>query len=481
MAKKAPRVKPRLKTADGGESWQFTNDSYTNLFTNTGIGTGNVSSGGRFDPNTISRNRMELEWAYRGNWVARTIVDAPAEDMTRGGVEITSEDKPDDLEQIHKGAERLRIWHKLCQALKWARLYGGSLAYIMVDGQDPSSPLELDSVGRGQFKGIMPLDRWMVWPIVTDINTDLGPEFGLPRSYKLWPDVGTGLPITTLHHTRVIRLDGDELPYWQRIAENYWGLSVLEPLWDRILAFDSTTQGAAQLVYKAHLRTVRIKGLRSILGGNQQAAQGLVNFFSMVRIFQSNEGLTLLDADDELQIDQYTFAGLSDILLQFGQQLSGGAKIPMVRFFGQSPTGMNSTGESDWRNYYDNIHGLQEDRIRPGVETIYSLLYRSELGRAPKKVLTLKFSSLWQMTDEQSATVTGTIATAVSTLVDKQVIDRPIAMKELRQLATVTGFGSNIRDEDIELAEKQAEEMRENPPSPEGGPGDVSPKRPDAG
>lgn len=480
MAKKSPRAKPRLRTQDGGKSWNFTTDSYTNLFTNTGIGTGNLSSGGRFDPNTISRNRMELEWAYRGNWIARTIVDAPAEDMTRGGVEIHSEDKPEDIEKLHKAAERMRLWHKLCQALKWARLYGGALAYIMVDGQDPATPLDLDTIGKGQFKGLMPLDRWMVWPITTDINTDFGPEFGLPRYYKLWPDVGTGLPITTLHHSRVIRLDGEELPYWQRIAENYWGLSVLEPLWDRILAFDSTTQGAAQLVYKAHLRTVRIKGLRSILGSNQVAAQGLVNFFNMVRIFQSNEGLTLLDADDEFEVHQYAFTGLGDLLLQFGQQLSGGAKIPMVRFFGQSPTGMNSTGESDWRNYYDNINGLQEDRLRPGVETLYALLYRSELGRAPKKVYTLKFSSLWQMTDEQSANVTATVAGAVGTLVDKQVIDRPMALKEVRQLSTVTGFGSNIRDEDIKEAEKQAEEMRENPPDPLGGSADVQPKRPNA-
>jgi hypothetical protein len=108
-------------------------------------------------------------------------------------------------------------------------------------------------------------------------------------------------------------------------------------------------------------------------------------------------------------------------------------------------------------------------------------LYRSELGRAPKKVYTLKFSSLWQMTDEQSAGVTGTIATAVATLVDKQVMGRDTGLKEVRQLATVTGFGSNITDGDIKEAEKQAEEMRENPPDPLGNPADVSPQRQNAG
>lgn len=473
-------AKPRLRPVEGGKSWQFTTDSFTNFLTRTGIGGPNLSSAGRFDPNTVSRNRMELEWAYRGNWVARTIVDAPAEDMTRAGVEIQSEDSPKDIERIHKGAERLAISTRLCTAIKWARLYGGSLAYLMVDGQNPSTPLDLDSIGRGQFRGVLPLDRWMVWPVTTNIISELGPEFGLPRFYKLWPDSGTGLPITTIHHSRLIRLDGEELPYWQRIAENYWGLSVLEPIWDRILAFDSTTQGAAQLVYKAHLRTVKISGLRQILGTDQVATQGLINFFQMVRMFQSNEGLTLLDGSDEFQVHQYAFGGLSDLLLQFGQQLAGGAKIPMVRFFGQSPAGLNSTGESDWRNYYDNIDALREQRLRSGMEVIYALLYRSELGRQPKSVYTLNFRPLWQMTDEQSAGVTSTVANAVSTLVDKQVFDRPMALKEIRQLSQVTNFGSNVTEDDIAQAEKEAKEQRENPPDPFADPADVGATNPNA-
>lgn len=460
-----PRIRP-MPTADGGYSYR-TRDSYINLFTNTGVGANNASSGGTYNLNPITRNRMQLEWIYRGNWVARTIVDAPADDMTREGVEIQSEDDPKDIEKLNKAAESLQIWIHLAKALKWGRLYGGSLAYLMVDGQDPTTELNLDTVKEGQFKGILPLDRWMAWPQTTDIIAEMTPEFGLPRSYTLWPDVGTGLPTQVIHHSRVIRFDGMDLPYWQRIAENYWGLSVLEPIWDRILAFDSATQGAAQLVYKAHLRTVKIKGLRDILGSNAPATQGLRTFFDMVRVYQSNEGLTLLDADDEFEVTQYAFAGLADMILQFAQQLGGSEQIPMVRFFGQSPTGMNATGESDWRNYYDGIKARQERTLRPGIEKVYALLYRSVLGRAPDHTVTINFRPLWQMTDEQSAAVTNQVVTAVGTLVDKQIYVRSQALKEVKQLANVTNFGSNITDEDITQAENDEKDARENPPTPE--------------
>jgi hypothetical protein len=57
-----------------------------------------------------------------------------------------------------------------------------------------------------------------------------------------------------VHYSRCFRYTGVDLPYWQKIAENMWGMSIYERLWDRLTAFDSTTQGIAQLVYRAHLR-----------------------------------------------------------------------------------------------------------------------------------------------------------------------------------------------------------------------------------
>ena len=104
-----------------------------------------------------------------------------------------------------------------------------------------------------------------------------------------------------MHYTRVIRLEGIKLPYWQKITENLWGMSVIERLFDRLVAFDSTTEGAAQLVYKAHLRTMAVEGLREIVAGlaGPEALNGLLAQVEMTRYMQTNEGMTtLLDAKD---------------------------------------------------------------------------------------------------------------------------------------------------------------------------------------
>ncbi|MCY1286332.1 phage-associated protein [compost metagenome] len=264
-----------------------------------------------------------------------------------------------------------------------------------------------------------------------------------------------------IHYSRVLRIDGVELPYWQKISENLWGQSVIERLIDRLVAFDSTTVGAAQLVYKAHLRTYKVEKLREVIAMGGPALEALVKNVDFIRRYQSNEGLTLIDAADDMQTDTYQFSGLDNVLMQFGQQLSGALQIPLVRLFGQSPAGLNSTGESDLRTYYDNIKQQQERRLRSPLTRLLDVLVRSELGTAPPEGFAYQFTSLWQLSDTEKANNAKTVTEAVTTALDAGLIDPATGMKELRQASHATGIFTSITDEQIEEAENAP------PPAPE--------------
>ncbi len=170
----------------------------------------------------------------------------------------------------------------------------------------------------------MVMDRWMLNAMTERRVSELGPEFGMPEFYKVVTSA-TGIPPWRIHHSRLIRFDGIPLPYQQRLTENDWGMSVIERCFDRLLAFDSTTTGVAQLVYKAHLRTYSIDGLRKLLamGKDSPMFKGLMSHMDMIREYQSNEGMTIMDAADKFEAHTYSYAGLSDVLAQFGQQVSG--------------------------------------------------------------------------------------------------------------------------------------------------------------
>lgn len=430
----------------------FTADSFQNFAARLGLGAGSQHDQSTYGFDFLSRDRLKLEAMYRSSWIVGQVVDVVAEDMTREGVNIRGLDDPEDANKIQQNLDDLEIWNELTNAIKWGRLYGGAIAVMLVDGQDVSTPLDIGTVGKDQFKGLMVLDRWLVLPTLQDLVTEYGPDFGKPKYYDVIAD-SLGLSNQKIHHSRVIRFDGVDLPYWQRVAENLWGQSVIERMIDRLTAFDSTTMGVAQLVYKAHLRTYKVKGLRAIIAAGGKAFEGLVKQIEQIRLWQSNEGLTLMDAEDEFATHSYSFAGLDAVLLQFGQQLSGASQIPLVRLFGQSPSGMNATGESDLSNYYDNINQQQERRMRTGLSKLLQVVSLSVLGKPLPESFTFDFASLWQMDDVQKADVASKITDSICKAEEQGLISTQAAMKELKQSSEITGIYSSITNEDIEAAE----------------------------
>ena len=455
-AKKAD-AKARDRAAKGKSS---TVDSFVNLAQNLGVGADNPLSSGTYGFNPITRNRTMLEWIHRGSWLGGIAVDVVADDMTRAGVEFLGTMPPEDINEIEEAAVHLGVWNSINETIKWARLYGGALCVLLIDGQDTSTPLRLNTIRKDQFCGLLPLDRWMVEPSMNDLVTDLGPSLGLPKFYTVTAQA-PALSSMKIHYSRVIRLEGIRLPYWQRLMENLWGLSVLERLYDRMIAFDSASTGAAQLVYKAYIRTYKIKNMREVVAAGGDALNGLTAYVDMMRRFQGIEGITLMDGEDEFEGSTHgAFSGLADALQQFGQQISGALQIPLVRLFGQSPAGF-STGDSDMRNYYDTINQQQEKQLRVGVTKIYRCISASQ-GIEIKTGTKINFKSLWQLSDVDKATVAASVGNTISTLENGGVIQRSTALQELRQSSRVTGVFSNITDKMIKEAEA------EGPPLPEG-------------
>lgn len=453
---------------------RFTGDSYQNFAANVGYGANNLSAGSQYGFNPITRNRVQLDYMYRGSWIVQQVVDSVADDMTRAGIDFNSDMPPDNKDAFHKHLQELQIWQRLNATIKWSRLYGGAVAVMMIDGQRVDTPFRMDTIGRGSFKGLLVLDRWMLQPYSDEVVTNLGADFGDPKYYTVVSDARS-LPNMKIHHSRVVRFDGVQLPYWQRMTENGWGLSVIEPIYDRLVAFDSATVGTAQLVYRAYLRTYKVENLREILAAGGKAKIALIEQMKFMRLAQSNEGLTLMDSKDEYEAHAYAFGGLSEVLMTLGQQLSGGVQIPLTRLFGQSPAGMNATGESDMRNYYDGINAKQEARLRLPLTTILHVAYMSRFGQRLPEGFDFTFNSLWQMTEMEKAQVAAEVTGAVDQAVTSGVINPVIALKELRDIGRLTGVFSNITDEDIDTAEAMPPDLGElgppGMPAPAGGPG----------
>lgn len=431
----------------------LTEDGFNNFFAKLGLQSNNLSSQGTYNiGNLLSRQRELLERIYRTSWVAGQVIDCIAEDMTREGITInTSELSPNEIQKMQSSFIEMGIDQKVCSTLKWGRLYGGALAVILIEGADMKTPLDHTKIKKGQFKGLWSVDRWHVDPSYNNLVSEFGPDIGKPKYYNILPgaEVFSG---ENIHHSRVIRFDGIEMPWQQKRYDNLWGMSVIERMYDRLIAFDSATTGAAQLLYKAYLRVIQVDGLRQALalGGNVENA--VIKQFQYIAMMQSLEGITLLDAKDTFSTHNYSFAGVSDVLIQFGQQISGATGIPLVRLFGQSPAGLSSTGESDLRNYYDSINKLQRNLMLVHYKTLCSLMCASLFGKELPKDFMFDFNPLWQLSDTEKATIASSHSTTINAYHGAGIIKKKTALQEARKLSSITGIMSSITDEDIKTA-----------------------------
>ena len=473
MRKGTHKTKP-IAPESVSKTSSYTADSFRNLQASMGITANNQLSNSTYALNPITRNKLLLEFAYRSSWIAGMAVDAPAEDMCRAGISISCDLLPDEVEAIHNQMQDLQIWTKLSECMKWARLFGGSVGYIMIDGQDPAEPLDLDTIGKDDFKGIFPIDKWMLQIDLSQTIREFGPDFGLPEFYKIFTQPFSYTPtgkqrkndnFLVVHHSRVMRFTGIELPFHQKLMENSWGESVLERFWDRLLAYDSTSTGAAQLIYKAHLRVMKIDGLREI-STNPVALEGLAAQMDFMRATQSNEGITTIDGTDEFNALTYSFSGLADMMLQFGEQISGALQIPLVRLFGQSPAGLNSSGESDLLTYYDSLSKQQEQKLRAPLVKIVDILSRSVLGKAMPRGSRIAFNPLWLTKDaERVETASKTIDTILKVHA-AGLIDGKMALTEIQQDSNNSGLFTNITTDIINSFENNTNSVGNTPEIP---------------
>ncbi|TXE22188.1 DUF1073 domain-containing protein [Serratia ureilytica] len=439
-------------------------DGYSNQQARLGTNTDNLQSGGTYIANYTSRNRNLLEMAYRSSFLVGAAVDAIADDMTRKGISIVSRMKPGERGQIDNLWDEAGIWDELNNGLKWSRLYGGAIVVVMIDGQDMSTELDITTIGKGQFKGLLSLDRWSLTPSYNEPVTDYGPDFGKPTFYKVGAS-SQGIPAWNIHYSRIIRLEGDPLPLRQSQIENGWGMSVVERIFERIEAFDTATAGVTQLIHKAHLRTYGIEGYRNALAKGGDLEMAVNKHLDDIRRRQTIEGMTVMDLKDRFETHSYSFAGISDVLCRFAEQVSGATSIPLVRLFGQSPGGF-STGDTDLENYYSRINTQQERRLRRPVRWLLDISHRSLFGAGLPDDFTFTFNKLWEISDTDRSTLASNVATAVATLVDRDILPRHAAMTDVRNLSELTGIGGSITDEDIDNEKKQwqEDELETRPP-----------------
>jgi len=370
-------------------------------------------------------DQAQADAAYRGDWIARKLIDIPAEDATREWRSWQAGD-PEEITAIEAEEQRLGLQQKMKVAKQKARLYGGAGIVMGIKGASNETPVDIEAVRVGDLEFLHPVSRWDVspGPMIDDITS---PWYGEPSYYERHSLFNGTL--VRFHPSRVVPFVG--MPRQDVLTTKQpWGDSVLLNVADAIKSCGLVTASVAQLVAESKIDIIKIPGLTLNIS-SRTYERNLLERFGLANIIKGVHSMLLIDKEEEWQRQVASFASLPEILQMYFLMVCGAADIPATRFFGQSPAGMSATGESDTRNYYDSVSSKQKNDDSPVLWRLDEVLIRSALGSKPEEIFYV-WNSLWQMTPEQKADLEKKKADTFKVDVDAAILD-PVVLKKARE------------------------------------------------
>lgn len=383
----------------------------------------------------------QIDHAYRSSWLPRKIIEIPALDATRKWRSWNADAA--QISALEAEERRLKLKQSVRRALVKARAFGGSAIYISIRGDnDPEQPLDPELVRRYGIEFLTVLNRDELGPGNPQADPLL-PDYNLPEFYTL----NNG---PRVHRSRFVFFAGAEVLDERFNGQGYedWGDSVLQSAYDACTAADQTVANIASLVFELKVDVIQIPDFMRDVGdeGYREKIQERVRLAQLVK---GNMAALLMDSKEDYHQKQLNSSGWPDLISTFIQVCAGAADIPMTRLLGQSPAGMNSTGESDMRNYYDRVQATQELQIGPAMEALDECLIRSALGSRPDEVFPT-WNSLWQMDETDRAEVNLKATQAIQNIANTALIpDQPLAesaVNMLTELGAMPGLEGRVQD-----------------------------------
>jgi phage-related protein (TIGR01555 family) len=460
--------------------------------------------------------------AQRGEY--RLISETIATEATRNWIAFESRDgsdKGDEIKEIEAELDRMGLKdaiRRVCEHdcyfgrahmfMEFGEVEGPELTKDIGDGH---SDLSARKVGKGDLGSLIVVEPVWCYPQGYNTSNPLAPDFYKPSQWFVY-----GKPV---HKSRFLTFVSREVPDLLKAAYAFAGLSMTQMCRPYVDNWLDTRQGVTAIV-KAFSTFVLSTDMTSIMAGG--AGDSFLNRIASFNAIRTNSGVLAIDKEGEdFKNVSAPISGLEGIQAQALEHIASIAQMPLIKFTGISPSGLNATGDQEMRCWEDRILAYQEAFLRPHLTTIVRFVQLSLFGKVDDAIV-FKFVPLMELTDQEEAELrrtqaeTGevlirskavsykeerarvatdlggpyhgldveaaieypmtenekavyasTVATTTATLVSESIIDIPTAMREIKAAAEISGFGLEISDDDIT-------EAKNSPPAPGEGEADAN-------
>lgn len=338
---------------------------------------------------------------YEGNGLFAKIIDTPAEEATRRsptlrGNKCTAAFVADELGRLEWDEQALT-------AVRWARLFGGAIAVMLVDdGGRLEDPLRVEHV-----KSVADLRIFSRSQIETELVDDQPEYFHIASMYGGF----------TAHASRRLTFRNDRAP---ELSENtvfhLWGIPefyrVNEAVQRAALASSQTVKMldlCGQAVYKAH-------GISAALA-TEDGEQQIMRRLQVLDMARRMLNTVVIDAEGEsydfLALELAGRGEIAEIALRY---LAAVSRIPPEILYNyRSPHWWRKSSPAATENNYNAVEGIQHRMLRGNVQRLVSLILRAgkAAGEIPQiPTVNIAFPPLWSESAVEKATAAQSRAAA---------------------------------------------------------------------
>lgn len=354
---------------------------------------------------------VEARELWRFNDIAARVIEVIPDNMFRQGFDILVESSNSTkslVEEMETFLEELGVNESFKKAKQYERAYGGAALFPVIKGfpidlfqpLDPARVISIEAIQLFEPRELRPVRYY------TDITN---PKF---RQVELWEftPIDSRTPPSEariIHESRLIIFPGIRVSSQEPDGILMgWGDSILSRVFAVLTDFDEVWRNVKTIIDNSGQSVFKMQGLADLMAQDldQEVRNRLVQMDMMRSAFRS----IVLDQEDsfEWHNTQATGNTLPSLLDKFATRIAAAADMPVSLLFGQAPAGLNATGESDIRFFYDRIASEQED-IRTSLEHFINLIWLSRDGPSngvEPDIWSIRFRPLWQTNTTEMAT-----------------------------------------------------------------------------
>lgn len=257
------------------------------------------------------------------------------------------------------------------------------------NGRDAASK---GKVGIGSFKELKVIEAVWTYPLAYNAINPLLPDWYNPR---VWYVMGQ-----QIDGSRLLTFVGHPVPDLLKPAYSFGGLSLSQMAKPYVDIWLTTRQSVADLIHSFSVM-VLMTDLQTILQPGDAA--GLMARVALFNALRDNQGTFVVNKNTEdFKNVSASLAGLHELQAQSQEHVASVVRIPLVKYTGMAPSGLNASSEGEIRSYYDSESAYQNRFYRPHLTRVINFEQLSLWGEIDPEI-TFNFEPLWESSEKEKA------------------------------------------------------------------------------